>query len=162
MSKALNHVINTKEASSAALMNISGAYLEGVMNLTVLGFSTMRETMEGFDVASKKLAAGTAEQLLKDLPATLGQSLLERSVDYSRGAWEIIARTQSEITRLSLAQLASVDFAATVPANLSGMLDQFTKGFQQCATSASDSVRSASEAGSEAIATMGRPVRKVA
>lgn len=161
MSKVQNTPLNTTTADTMSKM--SAVYMDGVVRLSALGFGTCREAFEAFSVASSAaLSESKGGQPMKYLPIMLGQSALDKSVAYARGASEIIASTQEQLSRAMFEQLARINIGANLPEGWSEMGDLFTKGCQQFTENAAENVRAASEAGSEAVARLAQQARRAA
>lgn len=167
MSKVLNNTVNTNTVSAEGLSKLSTVYMDGVMRLSALGFSTGREIFEACSVAfseagSTAMAEGRGGLASNQLPLVVGQSILDKSVEFSRAASDIIATTQEQFSRALFDQWSRVNLAASMPVSWSAMGDLFTQGVQQFTDTASDNVRAASEAGSEAVARMTQQAKRAA
>lgn len=159
MSKVLNDTLNANTASADSMSHLSAVYMDGVMRLSALGLSTCRDT---YEACSAALAESTGGQPAPSLPAVLGQAAFDKSVEYSRSAYEIIASTQEQFTRTLLDQFSRVNIGASMPTNWSAMGDMITKGSQQFTDIAADNVRAATDAGSEAVARVTQQAKQVA
>jgi len=152
---------NSNSNSADSLRKLSAAYMEGIMRLSELGFSTTRDTFEACSAASKTALSETKNgQPATSLPIMLGQSALDKSLEFSRGASEIIASTQQQLSRILLDQLSRINLAARMPASWSTMGELFAKGGKQFTNIAADNVRAAAEAGSDAVAKVTQQAKR--
>lgn len=154
-----NDTRNADSESAESMSNLSAVYMDGVMRLSALGFSTCRET---FEACSAALADRNRDQPASYLPAVLGQSAFDKSIEYSRSAYEIIASTQEQLTRNLLDQFSRIDIQAHMPASWSAMGEMITKGSQQFTDIAADNVRAAADAGSDAVTRVTQQAKRVA
>ena len=159
MSKVLNDTLIANTASADSVSKLSAVYMDGFMRLSALGLSTCRDT---FEACSAALAESPGGQPATSLPAVLGQAAFEKSVEYSRSAYEIIASTQEQFTRTLLDQFSRINIGASMPANWSAMGDMITKASQQFTDIAADNVRAATDAGSDVVTKVTQQAKRVA
>jgi phasin family protein len=159
MSKVLNDTLNANSASAESMSNLSAVYMDGVMRLSALGISTCRET---FDACSAALSQANGGQAATSLPAVLGQAALDKSVEYSRSAYEIIASTQEQLTRTLLDQFSRINIGTNMPETWSAIGDMTTKGSQQFTDVAANNVRAAADAGSDVVTKVTQQAKRVA
>jgi phasin family protein len=159
MSKILNDTRNANTASADSMSKLSAVYMDGVIRLSALGFSTCRET---FDACSTAMADRNGGQPATALSAMIGQAALDKSVEYSRSAYEIIASTQEQFTRALLDQFSQINIGASMPESWSAMGDMITKGGQQFTDIAAENMRAAADAGSDVVTKVTQQAKRAA
>jgi len=146
------HIDAMQASTSAAnaFTAISAIYLDSIKNLSSLNFNMARGAMEDFTTAAKSFGKTKAGHDVTALPVMFAQPAMEKTLAYTRSAYEIIAKAQAEITKMTVGQLSQANMGAAVPASWSAASDSFTKGIQQFMASAAENVRTATDAGSRA------------
>ncbi|PKO31845.1 MAG: hypothetical protein CVU34_16810 [Betaproteobacteria bacterium HGW-Betaproteobacteria-7] len=159
MSKNRNENRNENSESAESMKNLSAVYMDGVMRLSALGLSTWRDS---FEACSTALADRNCDQPRTSIPAVLGQAALDKSVEYSRNAYEIIATTQEQFARTLLDQFSQINIGANMQESWSAMGDMMTKGSQQFTDIAADNVRAATDAGSDVVTKVTQQAKRAA
>lgn len=154
--------ITANATAADTIKTLSDVYLGGIQNLSALNFDAAREAIDDFTTATKTLSEAKESDQLKNLPSVLGAPMWEKTAAYTRSAYEIITKTQAEISKLTIGQLSQPNMPSNVPASWTTVVEMFTKGFQQYAASATENVRAFSDAGSKVAATTTSYVKKSA
>ena len=158
----LKDAITANTAAADTIKTLSNVYLESIQSLSALSFDAAREAIDDFTTATKTLSEAKESNQLKNIPLALGAPMWEKATAYTRSAYEIISKTQAEISKLTIGQLSRTNMPSNVPASWTAVFDMFTKGFQQYAASATENVRAFSVAGSKVAATATSYVKKSA
>lgn len=149
-SHTLPSAISSQGESFHALANI---YLAGFERMTELNLSTIRNAFEDSVPATKHRSnARTDSGFNLPLSADL-QPMIEKSMAYSRSAYEILAETQQEAIKALTAQLGVLGGSFKIPTDWNASFDavnrgvrQFTSVANQNASATTEAVRKSAEA----------------
>jgi hypothetical protein len=135
MSQALLTSAFAKNTSAAdAFLEISKVYLSNIEELSAHQLNTAREMVEGCSSITKALNHVSTS---KDWDGFL--SLLtppwSQWVAYSRGTYDIIAKTQAEMVKVVATQLARQHMTSSSLTSWRAMTDMYTKGVEGPAAS---------------------------
>ncbi len=92
------------KAVAEPLIGLAQIQFSGLQKLAALTFSASKTAIEDNVTHIPALLHARDMQELIDLGTTLGRRSLEKSITYSRGAYEIATQSQAEITKLAEAQ----------------------------------------------------------
>lgn len=144
-------------APANAFLALSKVYLEGVERLTSLNLNAARETLDSWASATKSLSEAKAGKDYGKFLSEFRQPMLEKAVSHTRNVYEIMTKTQEELSTVLKEQFAGADWAGG-----NALSAMFTKGLQQFTAAAKDNFAAASEAGSRVAAATSSNPRKIA
>ncbi len=157
-----NTLRTTNTVAVEAFLTLSKVYLTSIERLAALHLTTAREAIESCAEATTTLAEAKAAKDLNGFLSLLGQPAWERALTYSRSTYEIIAKTQEEMSKVIAGQFARPHQATSGLAGWNAMSDMFTKGIQQITTSVSENMAAAAHASAKAVAATTTDTRKAA
>ncbi|WP_416336480.1 TIGR01841 family phasin [Dechloromonas sp. A34] len=113
---------------------------------TELNLSTIRDALdEGMSVTRQRPAAGSKSGF--EFPqATSLQPMIDKSMAYSRSAYEILAETQQEVLKLLTTQMGVFSDNFKLPTDWNGSFDMFNNGVKQFTTAANQNLSATTEA----------------
>jgi phasin family protein len=154
--------VASNTAASNAFLALSRVYLESVESLTSLNLNAAREALESYAAATKTLSEVKYGKDYGKFLSELGQPMLEKAVSHTRNMYEIMAKTQEELSTVLKEQFAHPPMAWADWAGGNAVSEMFTKGLQQFTASAKDNFAAASEASSKSVAATTSHPKKVA
>lgn len=143
------------KASIEAMLTIANTVFASAERLAALNLNTARTILEDSVVNTKALLAAKDIQELASLQATLAKPSLEKSLAYSRSIYEIATQTQSELAKVSEAQIAEMKTTMT------NSLDQSFKNAPAGSEVAVAAVKSAIAAANSAYDNMTKAAKQV-
>lgn len=149
-------------AAVETAQSLSTVYLENIELLLDLNLKTARDATEAFSAASKTIAAATTPLELQNVASGLSQPLWERSLTYSRRAYEIIANTNQQMSKVIIGQISNTQLTAGVPESWTALVEAFSKNVQQFSAIAASNVAAVSEASISAVDAVATRARKAA
>jgi phasin family protein len=147
---APNQAVANGTAAVEAAHSLATVYLANIELLLELNLNTAREAAEAFTEVSKTMASAKTPVELQSVATSLGQPLMEKSLSYSRRAYEIFAQTNQEMSRLIIGQISNSQLVTGVPESWTTLVNAFAKSVQQFSTSATHNAEAAAEAGIKA------------
>jgi phasin family protein len=150
-------VVASNTAAANSFVTLSRVYLDGVERLTSLNLNAAREALDTCASATKSLSEAKAGKDYGKFLSELGQPMFEKAVSHTRNVYEIMTKTQEELSAVLKEQFAGADWAGG-----NALSAMFTKGLQQFTASAKDNFAAASEAGSRVAAATTSNPRKIA
>lgn len=151
---------NTVAANT--FLRLSSVYLESFERLTALNLNAAREALESCAAATKTLSEVKSGKDYGKFLSGFGQPTLEKAVSHTRNMYEIMAKTQEELSTVFQEQFAHPPMAWADWAGGKALSEMFTKGLQQFTASAKDNFAAASEASSRVVAATTSNPRKIA
>jgi phasin family protein len=155
-------VVASVTAPANACLALSKVYLEGVERLTSLNLNAAREALDSYASATKSLSEAKAGKDYGKFLSELGQPMFEKVVSHTRNVYEIMTKTQEELSTVLKEQFAHSPMAWADWAGGNALSAMFTKGLQQFTAAAKDNFAAASEAGSRVAAATTSNPRKIA
>jgi phasin family protein len=157
-----NPAIANSTAAVEAAHSLATVYLANIELLLELNLNTAREAAEAFTEVSKTMASATSPVELQSVASSLGQPLLEKSLSYSRRAYEIFSQTNQEMSKLIIGQISNPQLASGVPESWTALVNGFAKNVQQFSSTAAQNVKAVSEAGVKAGNELAARAKKAA
>lgn len=157
-----NDVAGSITVPANAFLALSKVYLEGVERLTSLNLNAARETVDSYASATKTLSEAKAGKDYGKFLSELGQPMLEKAVSHTRSTYEIMTKTQEELSTVLKEQFAHPQMAWADWAGGNTLSEMFTKGLQQFTAAAKDNFAAASEASSKIVNAAASNSRKIA
>lgn len=154
--------VATHTAAANTLFTLSSVYLESLEKLTALNLNAAREALDSCASATKTLSEVKSGKDYGKFLSELGQPMLEKAVSHTRSMYEIMAKTQEELSTVLKEQFAHPQMAWSDWAGGNALSEMFTKGLQQFTDAAKDNFAAASEAGSKVVAATTSSPRKIA
>jgi len=142
-----------------ALANI---YLTSAERMLALNLSTLREAVEDSATAMSRLPDMKAGFGSNKQQATFVPPMLEKTMAYSRSAYEILAATQQEVTQMLTSQMTGSGSGFKIPTDWNAPFELFAKSVQQFSTLAAKGATATTEAGSRALSETLSKVRRAA
>src|SRR6185369_8302696 len=93
-------------APANAFLALSKVYLESVERLTSLNLNAAREALDSCASATKSLSEAKAGKDYGKFLSELGQPMLEKAVSHTRNVYEIMTKTQEELSTVLKEQFA--------------------------------------------------------
>lgn len=154
--------VATHTAAANTFFTLSSVYLESLEKLTALNLNAAREALESCAAATKTLSQVKSGKDYGKFLSELGQPMLEKAVSHTRNVYEIMAKTQEELSTVLGEQFAHPPIAWAGWAGGNALSEMFTKGLKQFTASAKDNFAAASEATSRVVAATTSNPRKIA
>lgn len=128
---------NAPSHSSENQSNLEGIhglatiYLAGAERLTALNLNSTRELLDDTLAASAQRAT-TGSNFGFSLPDVASvQPMIEKTIAYSRSAYEIVLETQQEMIQTLSTQFTSANANFKMPLDWNTQFDMFNKGLQE-------------------------------
>ena len=158
-----NDAIATNTVAVDSFLTMSKVYLASIERLSALNLNAARESIEDCAAATKSLAeTKPGSDFTNLLLSVIGQPLWEKAFTHSRRTYEIIAKTQEEMSKVIAGQLAQPNLASAGLPGWNAMSDMYTKGLQQFTASAAASAAAATGAIPKAVVGTTTDAKKVA
>lgn len=155
MNKLPAQFAEANKASVEAMLTVANTVFASAERLAALNLNTARTLLEDSVANTKALLSAKNVQELASMQATLAQPSLEKAVAYSRSVYEIATQTQSELAKVSEAQIAEMK------ATLADTLDQALKNSPAGSEVAVAAVKSAIAAANAAYDNMTKAAKQV-
>ncbi len=155
MNKLPAQFAEANKAGIEAMLTIANTVFASAERLTALNLNTARTMLEDGVANTKALMSAKDMQELASMQATIAQPSVEKAVAYSRSVYEIATQTQSELAKVSEAQMAEMKSA------MFNMLDQSLKNAPAGSDAAVAAVKSAMAAASAAYDSMTKAAKQV-
>jgi len=155
MNKLPTQFAEANKASVEAMLTVANTVFASAERLAALNLNTARTLLEDSVANTKALLSAKNVQELASMQATLAQPSLEKAVAYSRSVYEIATQTQSELAKVSEAQIAEMK------ATLADTLDQALKNSPAGSEVAVAAVKSAIAAANAAYDNMTKAAKQV-
>lgn len=120
-------------------------FLTSAERLAALNLSTAREVIDDQSALARAMLGARSPNEAGDVQGTLAQPMLDKALAYSRGSYEILAETQSELSRLLVSQLPRMGGQMAMP-DWNAAFDMFRAGARQFSDMAARSVANTAEA----------------
>lgn len=133
-------------ANSEAIHALANIYMVSAERFTELNLSTIRDALEeGMSVTRQRPTAASNSGF--EFPqATSLQPMIDKSMAYSRSAYEILAETQQEVLKLLTAQMGVFSGNFKLPTDWNASFDIFNNGVKQFTTAANQNLSATTEA----------------
>ena len=146
----------SNKAAIEALLSLANTTFASAERLAALNMNTARSLLEdGVGNIRSLLAAKTPQEML-NMQAGLSQPAVEKAVAYARGAYEITAQSQEELSVLLESQLAELNKSIAIA------LDLLVKTAPTGSELAVSAVKSAIAATNHAFDSINKAARQVA
>ncbi len=155
MNKLPAQFAEANKASIEAILTIANTVFASAERLAALNLNTARTLLEDSVANTKALLSAKDIQELASMQATLAQPSLEKAVAYSRSVYEIATQTQSELAKVSEAQITEIK------AGLANTMDQALKNAPAGSEVAVAAVKSAIAAANSAYDNMTKAAKQV-
>lgn len=155
MNKLPAQFAEANKAGIEAMLTIANTVFASAERLAALNLNTARTMLEDGVANTKALMAAKDMQELASMQATIAQPSVEKAVAYSRSVYEIATQTQSELAKVSEAQIAEMKSA------MANMLDQSLKNAPAGSDAAVAAVKSAMAVASAAYDNMTKAAKQV-
>lgn len=155
MNKLPAQFAEANKAGIEAMLTIANTIFASAERLAALNLNTARTMLEDGVANTKALMAAKDMQELASMQATIAQPSVEKAVAYSRSVYEIATQTQSELAKVSEAQIAEMKSA------MANMLDQSLKNAPAGSDAAVAAVKSAMAVASAAYDNMTKAAKQV-
>ncbi len=149
-------------AATNSFLTLSQLYLSGIEDISSLNLKAAREVLEDYASAAKALSAPTAGKDYANVLSEFGQPMFAKAVTHSRNMWEVMAKTQTEMSAVFKDQLALPQMAWAGAGDWNELSAMFTKGFKQFTDSATDNSKAATDASVKAISETTSSAKKAA
>lgn len=157
-----NDAIATNTVAVDSFLILSKVYLASIERLSALNLNAARESIDDCAAATKTLAGTKADSDFINLLSVIGQPMWEKALTHSRHTFEIIAKTQEEVSKVIAGQLAQLQLAPAALTGWNAMSDIYAKGLQQFTASAAEQVAAATGAKPKAVAGTMTDAKRVA
>lgn len=133
-------------ANGEAIHALANIYMVSAERFTELNLSTIRDALEeGMSITRQRPAAASNSGF--EFPqATSLQPMIDKSMAYSRSAYEIFAETQQEVLKLLTAQMGVFSGNFKLPTDWNASFDIFNNGVKQFTTAANQNLSATTEA----------------
>lgn len=155
MNKLPAQFAEANKAGIEAMLTIANTVFASAERLAALNLNTARTMLEDGVANTKALMAAKDMQELASMQATIAQPSVEKAVAYSRSVYEIATQTQSELAKVSEAQMAEMKSA------MANILDQSLKNAPAGSDAAVAAVKSAMAVASAAYDNMTKAAKQV-
>ena len=157
---------DTTAASTAAAANsfltFSQLYLSGIEDISALNMKAAREALDDYASAAKALLAPTTGEDYAKVLSEFGRPMFDKALTHSRNMYEVMAKTQNEMSAVFKDQLALPQMAWAGAGDWNELSGMVTKGFEQFSASATDNLKAATDASAKAIAATTSSAKKAA
>ncbi|MCK9989491.1 MAG: phasin family protein [Rugosibacter sp.] len=155
MNKLPAQFAEANKAGIEAMLTIANTVFASAERLAALNLNTARTMLEDGVANTKALMSAKDMQELASMQATIAQPSVEKAVAYSRSVYEIATQTQSELAKISEAQMAEMKSA------MASMLDQSLKNAPAGSDAAVAAVKSAMAVANAAYDNMTKAAKQV-
>jgi phasin family protein len=155
MSFSPEQLAATNEANVAAALSLASSAFANAERLTALNLNTARVTLDDSVACVKALLAAKDPQEFLSLQSTLAQPMVEKSVAYARGVYEIASQAQEELSKLVEGQVADLN------KNLAAALEKAAKSAPAGSDVALAAVKSAIDAANSAYGNVTKAVKQM-
>lgn len=116
---------------------LSAIYLTSAERLAALNLNRAREAIEECAAAAKTPVQANGNYDFQGALSEIAEPMWQKTVAYSRNAFEIVAKTHEEMTKAMTGQFSSQNMVSFWTNRSSTMSETFMKGIQQLATTTS-------------------------
>jgi phasin family protein len=155
MNKLPAQFTEANKAGIEAMLTIANTVFASAERLAALNLNTARTMLEDGVANTKALLSAKDMQEFASMQANIAQPSVEKAVAYSRSVYEIATQTQSELAKVSEAQMTEMK---SVMAN---MLDQSLKNAPAGSDAAVAAVKSAMAVASAAYDNLTKAAKQV-
>ncbi len=149
-------LLAVQQANVTLAFDIANAFMSGTEQLVALNLSTARSVLEDSLEASRGAMSVKAPTDLFDLPTSLGQPAMEKTLSYLRSVYDIQLQTAEELASLTEAQRDAFN------KNLFSALDSVAKSGPAGSDVAISAVKSAFAAANSAYDNLSKATRQAA
>jgi phasin family protein len=135
-----------------AFHGLATIYLDGAERLTALNLNSTRELIDDTLAASTQRPSAGTDAGFNFPQVALVKPIVEKTIAYSRSAYEILLETQQEIIQTLSSQFTSANANFKMPLDWSAQFDMFTKGMQEVSSLTKKNTSATIEATKSAIA----------
>lgn len=126
---------------------MASIYLTSAERLSALNISAAREAVEDQTTTLTRALMGIRSPgEANDIQSTLAQPMIEKALAYSRNTYEILAETQSQLSKLVMSQVSGLSGRLPLPIDWSAAFDMFRTGARQFSDMAAQNVTNAADA----------------
>lgn len=133
-------------ATTEAIQALANIYLASAERMAELNLSTIRDAVEDSLSTTRQHSNATAESGFNLTQATALQPMIDKSMAYSRSAYEILAETQQEVLKTLITQLGVFGGSFRIPTDWNASLEMFNRGVRQFTTVANQNASATSDA----------------
>lgn len=139
-----NALANNKTAIDA-YQAFAKIFLTSAERLAALNLSAAREVVDDQSTLARAMLGTRSPGEAGNVQSTLAQPMINRALAYSRGSYEILAETQSELSQLLVSQLPHMGGQLAMP-DWNAAFDMFRAGARQFSDMAAQNVAATAEA----------------
>lgn len=152
-----NTAVAGNKSAIDAFQAMAKIFLTSAERLSALNLSAAREAVEDQSAIARALLGTRSPSDVGDVQSTLAQPMINKVLAYSRGTYEILTETQSDLSRLMTAQVPRVGGQMAMP-DWNAALDMFRAGARQF----SDMAAQNAAATADTAASVGAAMKKTA
>lgn len=145
---------NTGNQTVDAFHDIARICLTSVERLSALNISAARDAIEDQTAMARALLGirtpGEAEGVRRDV----AQPMIDKALAYSRSAYEILAETQSQLSKLTVSQFSGTGMRLPMPVDWSAAFELFRTSARQFSDMAAQNMTAAADTAAAASAGM--------
>lgn len=143
------------EANVAAALSLANSAFANAERLTALNLNTARAALDDSFANVKALLSAKDPQELVSLQSALAQPMVEKSVAYARGVYEIASQAQEELSKLVEGKVADLN------KNLAAALEKAAKSAPAGSEAALAAVKTAIDSANSAYDSVTKAVKQV-
>lgn len=137
---------SANSANQNAIHDLANIYMAGAERFAELNLSTIRDAVADGMPAKKQRSDAESDSGFNIPQATSLQPMIDKSMAYSRSAYEILAETQQEVLNLLTAQMGAFSGNFKLPTDWNVSFDMFNNGVKQFTTAANQNLSATTEA----------------
>ncbi len=153
---------NTAEAGGNhavdAFRDMARIWLTSAERFSALNIGAARDAVEDQTTLARAMLGIRAPEEAGDVGNTFAQPMMEKAINYSRGAWEIFTETQSQIARLVMSQMPAGGGRLPMPFDWNAALELFRTSARQFSDMAAQNMTNAADT----AAAAGQSMKKTA
>lgn len=163
MNSKNSHSLSPENRSNLeAFHGLASIYLAGAERLTALNLNSTRGLLDDTLAASTQRPS-TGTNVGFNLPQlAFVQPMVEKTIAYSRSAYEILLETQQEVIQTLSSQFTSTNANFKMPLDWSAQFDMFNKGLQEVSSLTKKNTSATIDATKSAIAETNSRLSKTA
>lgn len=149
---------NTAEASGNhavdAFHDMARIWLTGAERFSALNISAARDALEDQTALARAMLGIQAPEEAGDVGNAFAQPMLEKTINYSRNAWEIFSEIQSQIAKLTMTKMPAIGGRMQVPFDWNAAFELFRTSARQFSDMAAHNMTTAADTAAAAGSSM--------
>lgn len=151
-------ILAGNKTAADTFQSLARIYLTSAERLSALNLTAAREAVEDQTAVVRSMMGTRNPEDINAVQNSFTQPMINKALAYSRGAYEILAETQLDLSKLMVSQMSKAGGQMALPTlpipNWTAAIDMFRAGARQFTDMAAQNANNAAETASSASAAM--------